>query len=303
MEQQRGFRIGVMFDRGLPPEDLVPFAQDVEQRGADDLWVVEDLTWAGSIASAATVLAATTRLRVGIGIAPAALRNPALLAMELATLARLYPGRLAAGIGHGVQDWMKQAGADVASPMALLEETAIAVRAMLHGERVTVHGREVTLEDVGLVHPPHVVPPVLVGAIGPRTLRLAGRVADGSILVEGLDPDEVGASRALVEDGRQQGADGGVAAPHEVVAFVFAHVSRDEQAVKKAIGPMAESTSGFIGKAPAEVFFAAGPGEQAALDLEAVHRAGADTITVHLVGEDQRGQARAVLAALNGAPS
>jgi alkanesulfonate monooxygenase SsuD/methylene tetrahydromethanopterin reductase-like flavin-dependent oxidoreductase (luciferase family) len=300
MGQQRDFRLGVMFNRALPPEDLVPFAREVEQAGADDLWVVEDLTWAGSIASTATVLAATDRLRVGIGIAPAPFRNPALLAMELAALARLHPGRLAAGIGHGVQEWMTQVGAAADSPMALLEETVLAVKSLLRGERTSVHGRAVTIDDVTLVHPPRVVPPVLVGAIGPRTVRLAGRVADGSVLVEGLDPEDVGKDRALVEDGRKQAAQNAAPdtaeAPHEMVAFVYAHVAENEEAAAQVIGPVAEDSSGFLGKAPEQVFFAVGDAEQVARRLESIHRAGADTIVMHLVGDDLRGQARAVLS-------
>src|SRR3954449_6657698 len=131
-------RIGVMFDRARAPEELAGFAAGAEQAGVDDLWVVEDLSWAGSISSAAIALAATDRLRVGIGIAPAALRNPALLAMELATLARAYPGRLVPGLGHGVAEWMRRVGAEPASKLALLEETIHAVRGLLGGETVTI---------------------------------------------------------------------------------------------------------------------------------------------------------------------
>lgn len=120
----------------------------------DDVWVVEDLGWTGAVSSAATALAVTERLRVGIGITPAPLRNPALLAMELGNLARLHPGRLAAGIGHGVQDWMRQVGALAPSPLALLEETITAVRGLLRGETVTLQGRAVRLDGVSLVHPP-----------------------------------------------------------------------------------------------------------------------------------------------------
>src|SRR5947209_4338292 len=151
-------RLGVMFDRSLPPESLVTFAREVEAAGGEDLWVVEDLRWAGAIASAATVLAATERLRVGIGIAPAPLRNPALQAMEFGTLARLYPGRLAAGIGHGAPDWMTQVGAGVPHKLALLEETISAVQAILRGEEVSVDGRAIHLENIRLVHPPHQPP-------------------------------------------------------------------------------------------------------------------------------------------------
>src|SRR5258708_1142200 len=130
-----------MFDRSLPPETLADFAREVERAGADDLWVVEDLRWAGSIASAGAALAATESLRVGIGIAPAPLRNPALLAMELGTLARIHPGRLIAGVGHGALDWMREVGAAVPNQLALLEETIGAVRASLRGAEVTVDGR------------------------------------------------------------------------------------------------------------------------------------------------------------------
>ena len=42
--------------------------------------------------------------------------------MDLATLANLAPGRLLAGIGHGVQDWMEQMGARTSSPVTTLDE-------------------------------------------------------------------------------------------------------------------------------------------------------------------------------------
>src|SRR4029453_15132743 len=95
-----GVRMGFMFDRDRAPAELPGFARDLEAAGADDLWVVEDLGWGGPVSAAAFALAATERMRVGIGIAPVPLRNPALLAMELATLARVHPGRLGAGPGH-----------------------------------------------------------------------------------------------------------------------------------------------------------------------------------------------------------
>ena len=74
-----------------------------------------------------------------------ALRNPAVVAMEIATLARLFPDRFVPGLGHGVLDWMGQVGARAESPMTLLREHTAVVRDLLHGRRVdvddaTVHG-------------------------------------------------------------------------------------------------------------------------------------------------------------------
>ncbi|MGO1295266.1 MAG: LLM class flavin-dependent oxidoreductase, partial [Cellulosimicrobium funkei] len=174
--------LGVILPRELPADLIVPFARRAEEVGLDELWVVEDLTFHGGIAQAATVLAATQRLTVGIGILPAATRAPSTAAMEAGTLAALHPGRLHLGLGHGMPAWMRQIGVWPASPLAMLEETTATVRALLHGERVSAAGRYVTVDDVALHAPPASPPPVLAGVRGPRSLEVSGRVADGTIL-------------------------------------------------------------------------------------------------------------------------
>ena len=70
----------------------------------------EDCFKESGIASATAALAWTSRIRVGIGLLPVPLRNVALTAMELATLERMFPGRLIAGIGHGVQPGWSRSG-------------------------------------------------------------------------------------------------------------------------------------------------------------------------------------------------
>jgi 5,10-methylenetetrahydromethanopterin reductase len=187
-------RVGVMVNREVPPADVRTFAGEVERLGFDELWVIEDCFWTSGIANAALALAATERVGVGIGILPAVLRNRALAAMELATLAGAFPGRLTAGFGHGVADWMKQVGAYPRSPLAALEVTLRDTRALLAGETVTRDG----LEDVTLVFPPAEPPPVLAGLTGPKGLALAGREGDGAILPEGSSPAFVSAAREQV---------------------------------------------------------------------------------------------------------
>jgi alkanesulfonate monooxygenase SsuD/methylene tetrahydromethanopterin reductase-like flavin-dependent oxidoreductase (luciferase family) len=177
-------RIGVVSRPQVAPEDLPTIAAAVETAGIDDLWLWEDCFWGGGLVASATVLGASTTLRVGLGLMPTPLRNPALAAMEVAALARLHPGRFIAGFGHGLREWMEQVGAAVGSPLALMEEYVTAVRALLRGEEVTAGGRYVSLDGVRLDHPPaaEAIPPVLVGANGPKAFRLAGRLADGVIL-------------------------------------------------------------------------------------------------------------------------
>ncbi len=105
--------LGAIFLPQLPPERLREVARAADGSGLDQLWLWEDCFLESGIASAAAALAWTERMQVGIGLLPVPLRNVALTAMELATLHRLFPGRLHAGIGHGVQDWMAQVGAQV----------------------------------------------------------------------------------------------------------------------------------------------------------------------------------------------
>jgi 5,10-methylenetetrahydromethanopterin reductase len=180
--------LGMCFDRSLPAAAVVEFAERLEAGGVDQLWVIEDCFYTAGISLAATALARTEQLQVGIGILPAVARNAAVTAMEIATLAELSPGRLLPGIGHGVQDWMEQMGARTPSPLTTLDEVITTVRRLLHGETVTFDGREVTMRDVALTPAPTQVPPVLAGVRGPKSLALAGRVADGVVLAEGAGP-------------------------------------------------------------------------------------------------------------------
>ncbi|WP_246610847.1 LLM class flavin-dependent oxidoreductase [Nonomuraea rhizosphaerae] len=278
-------RLGVMFDRDLPPEQLIPFAKALDATTVDDLWVVEDLGWTGGISAAATALAVTSRLRVGIGITPAPLRNPMLLAMELGNLARLHPGRLAAGIGHGVQDWMRQVGAAVPSPLALLEETVTAVRALLRGETVTLHGKAVHLDGVSLVHPPAEPPPVLTGVKGPRSLALSGRVAEGTIIPEGIGPDELPAVLGHLNAGDD----------HELVLFTYLYTGGD---VSEVAGELVEGQAAYLGVAQEDVSMANGDPEAAAELVKALWAAGAGTVAVRPLGPEPLTHVHALLAAL-----
>ncbi|WP_233158070.1 LLM class flavin-dependent oxidoreductase [Actinokineospora bangkokensis] len=187
--------IGLVVPRDLPAAQVLPFARRAEELGFDELWVVEDLGFRGGVAQASAVLAVTSRIRVGVGILPAGARNAAFAAMELATLAQLFPGRVTAGIGHGMPDWMRQVGAWRRSPLTLLGEHTAAVRALLRGEPGPAAGEYVDVEGVVLDELPEVVPPVVLGVRGPRSLELAGRVADGILLAEPATPPYVERSR------------------------------------------------------------------------------------------------------------
>ncbi|MGI8664558.1 MAG: LLM class flavin-dependent oxidoreductase [Jatrophihabitans sp.] len=230
--------LGAIFPPDLPPERLRPVALAAEQAGLEQLWLWEDCFKESGLASAAAILAWTERLQVGIGLLPVPLRNVALTAMELATLQRLFPGRLVAGVGHGVLDWMGQVGAAVESPMTLLREYTVALRQLLHGASVSTSGRYVRLDAVALDWPPTEAPPLLVGAVKPRTIALAGELADGVILTGDTSPADLRAAMAHLRAGAVTGDRAGTGA---VVVFVAVPASAGAVEVADRIAEFVEA--------------------------------------------------------------
>jgi alkanesulfonate monooxygenase SsuD/methylene tetrahydromethanopterin reductase-like flavin-dependent oxidoreductase (luciferase family) len=193
--------LGAVFLPQLPPERLRSVVRAADESGLEELWLWEDCFQESGIATAAAALAWSDRLRVGVGLLPVPLRNVAIAAMEVATLNRLFPGRVHIGVGHGVQDWMQQVGARVESPVTLLREYIQALQALLSGERVTTEGRYVQLRDVALDWPPPAAPPILAGAIGPKSMRLVGEAADAAIITAGNSPSDVVEAKKLLDAG------------------------------------------------------------------------------------------------------
>jgi alkanesulfonate monooxygenase SsuD/methylene tetrahydromethanopterin reductase-like flavin-dependent oxidoreductase (luciferase family) len=115
---------------------------------------------------------------------------------------------------------MGQVGARAESPLTLLREHLVALRALLGGERVTTEGRYVRLDGVALDWPPQGPVEVLAGATGPRTVRLTGEAADGTILTADTSPEGVRQARRLIEEGRA--AAGRDHEPHRVVVYLLA---------------------------------------------------------------------------------
>jgi len=227
-------QVGMCFDRTFPAAAVTDYARRLEAAGVEQMWLIEDCFFTAGVSLASAALAVTDRLSIGIGIMPAVARNPAITAMEIATLCNIAPGRFNPGIGHGVQEWMGQMGVRPPSPLTTLEETITVVKRLLAGDDVTFHGQHVHLDGVRLEQPPAVVPAVLAGVQKQRSMAVAGRVADGVILVEGAGPTHVGWS--LEQASRR-------ADEFDVVTFTMLSVDDDR---RQAYGRVAEFVAGLI---------------------------------------------------------
>lgn len=213
-------RIGAVFNPYQnPPEAFRPAVEAAEEAGLAELWLWEDCFRESAFGPAAAALAWTENLSIGIGISPMPMRNVALTAMEIATIERMFPGRLYPGMGHGILSWMAQVGARVNSPLTLMAEYITALRSLLAGEEVNTNGRYVKLDQVRLDYPPASAPPVYAGGEGPKTLALSGEVADGTILVAGYNPEHNAKQTQIVQDARVAVSREGA---NEIIAYVTA---------------------------------------------------------------------------------
>ncbi|MFF7877555.1 LLM class flavin-dependent oxidoreductase [Streptomyces californicus] len=221
--------VGVLLPRDLPTGRILPYARRAEALGFDAVWVVEDLGFRGGVAQAAAVLASTDRIRVGIGLLPAGARNVAFAALEIASLAQLFPGRVDVAIGHGMPHWMRSVGQWPGSPLTLLREYVDALRALLLGGLTRRHGRYVRLDDVRLDPSalPGVVPDILAGVRGPRSLAVSGEVADGTVLAEPVTPEYARVALGHIAAGGR----------HRLVAYNVASVAPDRATALAAARP------------------------------------------------------------------
>ncbi len=228
--------LGLVLGSAMPPEQLLPAAITADRSGLDELWFSEDCFFTGGISAAAAALAATERIQVGLGVVSAMLRHPALLAMEVTTMARAFPGRVSAGIGLGVPAWLRQVGRSPRSQIGAMTECVTAVRRLLDGERLDGEGPEYSFAGVALAHPPAHPVPLYMGVAGPKMLQMSGSLADGSVLSVCAGVRYLSWAREQIEAGQ---AAAGRTGPHRVVAFALYSVDDDRAKARDEIrGPL-----------------------------------------------------------------
>jgi 5,10-methylenetetrahydromethanopterin reductase len=225
--------VGYLILTSTAPEEIAAVSRKVEELGFDELWVAEDYFFYGGFTAAEKALAATTHLRVGLGVVSSVARHPAATAMETANIARTYPGRFRLGIGHGLPVWTDQMGLTPKSPLTCLRECVTAVDALLRGESIDREGKYFTFRSIQLVHPVTTPVEVLTGVVGPRSLELSGEIADGTVISVLAGPAYLATARASIEAGMAKSG----RSSHEVPTFVLCSVAEDRAAARAAIRP------------------------------------------------------------------
>jgi probable F420-dependent oxidoreductase len=186
----------------LGPRAIIDIAIRAQALGYRSIWTVEAngtdaLTLLGGVSAVAP------GLDLGTGIIPIQLRTPTLAAMSAATLQALSPDAdVWLGIGVSAPAILGQHGVPpVTRPLSMMREYVALLRECFSGETVNFEGDYWQVKRFRLgVRLPERKPKIVMAALGPQMLKLAGSIADG-VLLNYLPASHVRPSIARVREG------------------------------------------------------------------------------------------------------
>lgn len=213
------------------PKAFKELVGEIEALGFNRLWLTDSSLHARYVYSYLTLAAMwAPKLLLGTAVTNPLTRHPAVTAIAASTLDVVSEGRFSLGIGAGDRPLLSL-GLKPA-PLGVLERSIIDIRRLWRGETVTDDGPDFKFHDAHLRFPSGVDIPIFVSASGPATLRMAGRIADGVILLCGLHPDVVTWALERIDEGVEEA--GRSSRPH-VAIFAYGSVIDDaEEAMSSA---------------------------------------------------------------------
>lgn len=208
------------------PADFENVVEEIERSGFDELWLTDSSLHARYVYAYLTLAARRTdRLLLGTAVTNPITRHPAVTATAATTIDEISGGRFRLGIGAGDRPLL--ALGSKPATLARLESAIDAMRQLWTGRHVTMEGAGFVLDDAHMREPAEREVPIYISCSGPKTLELAGRVADGVILLAGLHPD--GLQWAIDHIDRGVDAAGRSERP-KITVFAYGAVDEDEDA-------------------------------------------------------------------------
>ncbi len=177
-------RVGLGLQTGLPARELISHALKAEDKGFNSVWVSEDPFFRDALPILGSIAYNTNKIRLASCIVNVYTKNPVYMAMFALTMSELSENRFVLGIGRGLRSVIEgQLGIEYHKPLEYVREYLAALKSLLRGES-SFSGRYFKLRDARFFFKPPdgAHPRILLAAMGPRMLKLAGELADGAIL-------------------------------------------------------------------------------------------------------------------------
>jgi len=161
-------------------ERSIALARRADGLGFDSVWLSEDPDGWDAFAALAVLARETSRVRLGTGVTNPYLRTPNSIAASVSTLDWVSGGRAFLGLGRGQAEWYREAfGMEVGKPLARLRGTVDLLRQWWRPPHAATGEGEVVSRGWRRSLGPLGEPSIYLAATGPRTLALAGEIADG----------------------------------------------------------------------------------------------------------------------------
>lgn len=226
-------KFSLRVNNDLSAAELMRIAAAAEESGFDQLWVSNDLFLRSAPALIGALSTQTSTLGLGIAIMNPYSVHVSELAMVAATLQEISHGRFLLGVGAGSVEFLSWAGIQRPRPLTTTAQAVSALRAMLgHADVAPADLPEWYGEHSTLRFPVLTPVPVYVGAMGPKMLAMAGRVADG-VLPLLYPPEHFSVASAQVRTGLAES--GRSPSAFDLPACFWVSVSADRQAGRDAL--------------------------------------------------------------------
>jgi 5,10-methylenetetrahydromethanopterin reductase len=174
-----------------------------EALGLGSIWVAERWEKKEIAATLGALTQRTQRVKLVAGMTHFGTRHPIVLAGMASTLQALSGNRFVLGFGRSVAFIWKNLG--IAVPVnAAMADYAKILRSLWAGETVNYEGPAGRYPNMRMPELPEVPPPLILAAIGPKTLALAGAHFDGAVLHPFLTPEGVARSAAIVRKSAEE---------------------------------------------------------------------------------------------------
>lgn len=232
---------------GATAQAIANRAVEAEAAGFDSAWVIEDYYSWEAFGSLGYVAAVTERIDLGISVTTPYVRSAPLLASSAATVDQFSTGRLILGLGRSSGTMLGQIGIEDRKPFATMREYVESMRRLWQGGEVSYDGQVVRIDRIV----PDVLPvngtvPIVIGAIGPKMLELAGAIADGVVLTGFSPPAYVRWACEHVATGAERA--GRDPAQIEIIVIVATRITDELQTATDELKPWLGLAYGMTGR-------------------------------------------------------
>ncbi len=211
--------------------DLIKFSED---NGLKYAWITDHYNNRDSYSLLTYAAARTKTIKLGPGVTNPYTRTAVQLASALATVNEVSGGRAVLGIGPGDKVTFDSLGIKWEKPLDTIRETVDVVRQMQTGKKITYEGKILKIKSAKLNFGKGMnIPPVYIGAQGPKMLELAGEIGDGALVNASHPRDFENAVKLLKE-----GAKGKDFSKFDVGAYTSFSVASNKEDAEKAAKPV-----------------------------------------------------------------